>query len=105
MEKLLETRIKETTDQRLRRLSESPNNTDAADDFVTVVDNNLNPPATVLNSQRINQNSTPVQIQVEADGNGNGTISWSAVRCNDATASNNGAAQPSNFDSVNVSAT
>jgi hypothetical protein len=71
---------------------------------VTVVDSNVTPPATVMNSQRLNDGSVAVQIQVQEDGNGDGGVAWTAVRCNDASISRQGNAVPSNLGQVDVSA-
>ena len=82
-------------------------NDDSEDNFVVVIDQNLNPPAAVPGygggGKRLNSKAAaPAQIQ--EDGAGNGNLAWTAIRCNDVTVSKNGAANPQAGDTVLVSA-
>ncbi len=81
------------------------NNTDFYDDFVTVVDNNQSPPAIVLNSQRLNRDSSAVPIYIQEDGDGKGNVTWTAVRADDQTSSRSDTATPANEDTIAVFAT
>ena len=80
-------------------------NTDVDDNFVTLTDNNMNPPAVVpgCNSCRINSKKL-VPMQVQEDGSGYGNVSWTALRCNDATVTNSGNDTPQNGFQVDVHA-
>ena len=80
------------------------NNNDTADIFVSMVDNNTQPPAQVMNSQRLNAQSAAVQVSLQEDGNGSGNVTWTAVRCADSTISKQETDTPANLDTVQVSA-
>jgi hypothetical protein len=79
-------------------------NGDSADVFVTVTDNDSAPASEVMNNQRLNYASAPVQLQITENAAGRGNIDWKAVRCDDATIYNQSNAAPSDGDLVFVSA-
>jgi hypothetical protein len=79
----------------------SLNNTDLGDLFVTVLDLNIAGTPSVINKQRINEDQS-LLISVEEDGNGDGSITWSAVRCDDATKTAQRSISVANDDNVDV---
>ncbi|MDQ6942083.1 MAG: hypothetical protein M3169_06140 [Candidatus Eremiobacteraeota bacterium] len=80
----------------------SVNNTDTDDIFVVMTDTNTSPPSVVIDNARLNQGSSPKVVSVQEDGNGQGGVTWRATRATDSTISHQGAATPSNLDTVNV---
>jgi hypothetical protein len=79
-------------------------NGDAADVFVTVVDNNTPSPQKVLDGSRLNYASAPVIIQVAENAAGRGNIDWKATRCDDPATENQGSATPADDERVYVNA-
>ena len=85
-------------------ISINVSNVDVADIFVKMTDNNTQPPSQVMNGTRLNNQSNPVAVSIQEGGNGQGNVSWTANRTPPDTASKQGAATPSNFDTVPVTA-
>ena len=61
------------------------NNDDVVDLFVTVTDNNTQPPSNPLTNKRINHGGASVGIDVQADGDGNANLGWFAQSAEDPT--------------------
>jgi hypothetical protein len=80
------------------------NNTDLADIFVSMTDNNTQPPRIVLTNRRLNRDSAPISVQVQEDGSGNGNVAWIAIRCDDPNRNKAGQTSPTNLETVDVSA-
>ncbi len=78
-------------------------NTEIADIFLTMTDNNTAPPNTLVNSLRVNEGAPQFTVLLQEDGSGKGNVGWTAVLASDSSVSNSANATPSNNDTIEVS--